>query len=118
MISELAEEKHDGPGGLRVETRRGLVEEDEEGGLGSEFDTDRETLPLLHVETYADFSYERFSVSLHLEELDDLFDVCELFGPGNVAGLCWTGSRGKSAFVSIRRGQMEVELTSELCRER
>ena len=49
VVGELAKELEDGPRTLRVEARRGFVEEDEEGGLGGEFDSDRETLALLDV---------------------------------------------------------------------
>lgn len=78
VIGKLAKEKHDGPGRLRIETRGGLVEEYEESRFRSELDSDRETLPLFDVETHSNFSDESLGVSLHLEQLDDLFDVFEL----------------------------------------
>jgi len=72
---------------LRVESGSRFIEEDEESGFGSEFDTDRETFPLFDVETHTDFSDESFRVSLHFEKLDDLFDVFELLGLGSSARL-------------------------------
>lgn len=50
VAAERVEEVEDGPGGLAVETRGGLVEEDEELGAGGEFDADGKTLSLFYVE--------------------------------------------------------------------
>lgn len=78
VVRELAQQEHDRPRRLRVETRSRLVEEDEQGRLGDQLDTDSETLALLDVETHADFADDRLRVRFHLEELDDLLDKLEL----------------------------------------
>ena len=96
MVGELAKELEDGPRTLRVEARRGFVEEDEEGGLGGEFDSDRETLALLDVESHPDVSDYCLGVRLHLEESEDLLDVGELLGLGSAGGLTKEGGEAKS----------------------
>lgn len=40
LVSKAAQERHDGPGRLRVKTGCGLVQEEQEFGLSGEFDTD------------------------------------------------------------------------------
>lgn len=67
LVGELAEELEDGPGRLGVESGGGFVEEDEEGGLGGEFDSDGETLALLDVESLSDVADDGLGVAVHLE---------------------------------------------------
>ena len=109
VVGELAEEEHDRPRRLRVETRGRLVEEDEEGGLGGELDADREALALLDVEAHADLADERLGVRLHLEELDDLLDVGELLGLGRRARLTEEG-REDEGLAHRRRRHVRVLL--------
>ena len=87
VVRELAQQQHDRPRRLRVETRSRLVEEDEQGRLGDQLDTDSETFALLDVETHSDFADDRLCVRFHLEELDDLLDKLELFRLRNRARL-------------------------------
>lgn len=67
LVGELAEELEDGPGRLGVESGGGFVEEDEECGLGGEFDSDGQTLALLDVESLSDVADDGLGVAVHLE---------------------------------------------------
>ena len=50
VIRQRPEERHDSPRALRIKTGGGFVEEQEELGLGSEFDTDSGTLLVLNAQ--------------------------------------------------------------------
>ena len=52
IIGKFAKEGNDGPGGLRVETRGWLVQEEKKSWLGGELDSDGEELALLYVESW------------------------------------------------------------------
>ena len=64
VIRELPEERTDTPRRLRVETGRGLVEEEEQLGLRNKLDTNREALTLLDVQTFSGYTDNRISIFL------------------------------------------------------
>lgn len=51
VFGQLSKEEKNVPGGLRVETRGGFVEEKQKGRLGYELNTNGETLSLFNIET-------------------------------------------------------------------
>lgn len=72
---ELAEKTDDVKGGLRVETRRRFVEEQEELGLGGEFDADGDSLALFDGQAGLGLADDGIGDILHLEQRDDLLDI-------------------------------------------
>lgn len=64
---------------LRVETGSRLVKEKKELGLRSEFNTDSQEFPLFHVKTLARNTNNRLGKVSHVEHLDDLLNIVELF---------------------------------------
>ena len=64
VVRELPEERTDTPRRLRVETGRGLVEEEKQLGLCDKLDTDREAFALLDVQTFSGYTNNRISVFL------------------------------------------------------
>lgn len=77
-VGELLEHTADGEGGLTVQTRGRLVEEEEHGRLGSKFDTDSNTLSVSHSQTKGRVANDGIGELVKLEELDDVFDVLVL----------------------------------------
>lgn len=109
VAGELLHEVADGPRCLTVETGRGLVEEEQQLGTGSELDTDRQTLALLDVETLTGDTDDGVRVLLHVQEVDDGVDVGELLGLGVVRGLAEEGAEGEG-FADGRGVDVDVLL--------
>jgi hypothetical protein len=84
---ELLEEANDVVGRLTIETTGRLVEEQQELRLGSELDTDGKTLPGLDTKTIAGETNHRVGNVLHLEQLQDLFNVVVLLALWHIMGL-------------------------------
>ncbi|PMB69223.1 hypothetical protein BM221_003861 [Beauveria bassiana] len=84
---ELAQKLDGAVGRLPVEARRGLVEEDEDAGLGHELDANGDALALLHGQAGADLADERVGEGLELEQVDDGVDVGELLLARRLAAL-------------------------------
>ena len=106
-VGELAEEDADGPGALRVEAAGGLVEEEEQLGLGDELDADGEELALLDVEALAGYADDGVGVLFHAEHLDDFLDELELFLFADGLG---AAQHGAEAEGFADRGRVEVEI--------
>ena len=64
MVGKLPQKRADTPCRLRVETGRGLIEEEKQLGLCDKLDTDREALTLLDVQTFSGYTDNRISVFL------------------------------------------------------
>ena len=86
-LGELLKEIQNSPRSLRVETGSRLVNEEKKRRLGSKFDADCKTLPLLDVQAFTRDTNDGVGVLLHVEELNNLIDVSELLGAGNMGGL-------------------------------
>lgn len=86
-LGELLEKIQNGPRCLTVETGGRLINEEEQRGLGSKFDTDSKTLALFNVETFARDTDDGVSVFLHFQKLDNLINISELLFAGDVRGL-------------------------------
>ena len=90
-VGELAEETDGVVGGLAIETGGGLVEEDEDAGLGDQLDTNGHTLALFDRETGADATDEGIGQIMKLQKINDGVDVLELLLTGNLTGLTKEG---------------------------
>src|SRR5689334_8659864 len=106
-LGQLLQKIENGPGGLRVETRSGLVDEKQQRGLGSEFDTDGKTLSLLNVESFTGNADDGIGIFLHVQQLDNLLDVRELLLLGDVGGLTENGAEVESLSDG---GRLQVEI--------
>ena len=91
-LGQLLEEVQDGPRGLGVQARGGLIDKEQKGRLSGQFDTDSKTLPLLDVEAFAEHTDDGVGVVLHVQELDDFVDVGELLGLGGRGRLAEQGA--------------------------
>ena len=64
---KLLQETHNRPRRLCVQTRRRLVQEKQKTRLRRQLDADRETLPLLNIQTFAVIANNGFRKTLHLQ---------------------------------------------------
>jgi hypothetical protein len=96
---------------LRVQSGSGFVQEEKKSRLSSQFYTDCKTLSLFDVKTFTGDTDDGVSVFSHLQKLDDLFDIFELFFTGDVGWLTENGGEGEG-FTDGRGGEMEILLLS------
>ena len=87
LARQLLQETHNRPCRLRVQTRRRLVQEQQQTRLRRQLHTNRKTLALLHIQTLADLADERLGKRLHLEQLNDRLDIRNTLFLGRLARL-------------------------------
>jgi hypothetical protein len=93
ILLQLVQEIQNSPGGLRVQSRGGLVQEEKKSRLSSQFDTDSETLSLFDVETFAGDTDDGVSVLCHIQKLDNLLYVFDLLLTRDVGWLTENGGK-------------------------
>ncbi|TKW53776.1 hypothetical protein CTA1_1208 [Colletotrichum tanaceti] len=106
-VGELAQERADGPRALRVEPAGGLVEEQEQLGLGRQLDADGQELALLHVEALARHAHDGVGEVAHVEHVDDLLHEGVLLLAADGPGLAQHGAEPQ-ALADGCRGHVEV----------
>ena len=111
VLLQLVQKIKNSPRGLRVETGSRLVQEEKQGRLGSQLDTNSKTLALFNVETFARYTDDSIGVLIHIKELNDFADVFNFLLTRNVGGLTEEGGEGES-FTDGRSGQVQILLLS------
>jgi hypothetical protein len=107
--SELSHETDNRPGGLRVKTRRGFIQEEQESWLSDEFNTDSKTLALFDVKTLTRNTDDSLRVVFHFEKLDNGLDIFVLLRERSFAWLADTSGESKS-LADGGLSQMEILL--------
>ncbi|GKT65725.1 hypothetical protein ColTof4_03509 [Colletotrichum tofieldiae] len=108
---QLLEEAHNVEGALAVKTGGGLVEEEEELGLGGQLDTDGHTLALLDRQAELGGSNDAVGDVLHLQQGDDLFNIRESLRDRGLVGLAEEGGEAEGLADGLG-GIVEIELLS------
>lgn len=114
-VGELAKETNSLEGGLPVKTRGWLVEEDKNGWLGDELNTDGEALALFDGETRSDTTDECVLNVVQLEKIDNCVDVSKLFLLRSVAGLSEKSAELKR-FSDGTQWLVNIKLLTVTCR--
>ncbi|GKT49565.1 uncharacterized protein ColSpa_09746 [Colletotrichum spaethianum] len=106
---QLPKEAHNVEGALAVQTGGGLVEEEEELGLGGQLDTNGDTLALLDRQAELGRSNNAVGNVLHLKQGDDLLDVRESLRDRGLVGLAEEGGESEGLADGLGR-VMKIEL--------
>ncbi len=109
VVGELAQQSADRESRLTVQTRGRLVEEQQHRRLGSELDTDRDTLSVTNTQTESRVSNNSLGEILQLEQLDNVFDVLVLLLDGDIVALTEVSREAKS-FTNTAHGLVNVLL--------